>query len=232
MATFLSFAHPSPRFPSVLTLLNPLPPRPPPSPSPSPSRSSKLHSQFSQHICRKRPALICPTASSNAYDAATSAAADSHPESGVRLESGTDNVAQQSSGLIEESEAQASEEGSIKQESDGISREKKVPRKRNGAAIVDVLKVFEGLLERPSGSGQIMAAAGSVVVERVKAEAESLHNKDDVEAQLIFELLRSVQLLEMDMQLVVAARKESTLLERLSKAKERCQQAIKLANSL
>eukprot|EP00249_Psilotum_nudum_P000357 c11635_g1_i1 orf=559-1353(-) len=105
------------------------------------------------------------------------------------------------------------------------------PIKRKGAIIVDFLTVFGGLLDRPFGSGQMIAAAGGVVVERVNAEAVTLREGGEINEQAIFEFLRILRLLEMDLQLVHAARKDETLAERLEAAKTHCKQAILLADS-
>lgn len=105
-------------------------------------------------------------------------------------------------------------------------------KRGKGLVIADVLMVFGGLLDRPFGSGRSIAGAGEVVIERVLKETEILRGKDDVDERLIFELLRVLRLLEMDLELLRAARKDETLLERLEGAKVHCRQAVLIANAM
>lgn len=102
----------------------------------------------------------------------------------------------------------------------------------NGETIVSMLTVFGGLLDRPFGSGAMVAGAGSAVIERAQIEIEKLKADDKVNEQLLFEVIRVIRLLDMDMKLISAAQKESTLLERLDSARKHCQEAIQLANIL
>lgn len=104
--------------------------------------------------------------------------------------------------------------------------------KGQGYNIADFLMIFGGLLDRPFGSGSGIAAAGSAVIERLQSEIEIIKEKDKVDEQLLFEVIRVIRLLEMDLKLVSAAKKESTLLERLDQAKKHCREAVLLANSL
>ena len=118
-----------------------------------------------------------------------------------------------------------------------------IPRPLTGAdAIVDVLNVYCGLLDRPFGSPQGIAAAGRVVVIRVNKELDRLMNAGQEgsenetgspalrNTQAAFELKRVMKLVEMDMELIAAARQSETLLERLSQAKEHCQQGARLCS--
>lgn len=117
----------------------------------------------------------------------------------------------------------------------GLGFERTIPipiNKGNGEIVARMLSVFKGLLDRPFGSGASVAAAGSAVIERVQEEIETLTQEDQVNEQLLFEVIRVTRLLEMDMKLIGAAQKESTLLERLDSARNHCQEAILLANAL
>ncbi|KAG0622809.1 hypothetical protein M758_3G125300 [Ceratodon purpureus] len=117
--------------------------------------------------------------------------------------------------------------------SKGFERTIPIPTTRgNGRNIVNILTVFGGLLDRPFGNGASVAAAGSAVIERVQEEIETLKDEDRVNEQLLFEVIRITRLLEMDMKLLSAAQKESTLLERLDSARQHCKEAILLANAL
>ena len=102
----------------------------------------------------------------------------------------------------------------------------------NGKTLASIFTVFGGLLDRPFGSGASVAAAGSAVIERVEDEIETLRKEDEVDEQLLFEVIRVTRLLDMDMKLISAAQKESTLLERLDTARKHCQDAILLVNAL
>lgn len=135
------------------------------------------------------------------------------------------------------------------------------PKIKLGEAIVDVLYVFGGLLDRPFGSGQSLAAAGAVVVARVRAEvgaalpqgtsgvpqpeteegripAQSAPltatspQEEQKKVQICFEILRLMQLLSVDLELMKAAVKEETLLPRLEAAKAKCKTAMGLAKQL
>lgn len=117
----------------------------------------------------------------------------------------------------------------------GFERPEPIPITRgNGEAIASMLFMFKGLLDRPFGTGANVAATGSAVIERVQEEIEVLKQEvgDEVDEQLVFEVIRVTKLLEMDMKLISAAQKESTLLERLDSARKHCQEAILLANAL
>jgi hypothetical protein len=98
---------------------------------------------------------------------------------------------------------------------------KTVPlNKGRGAKVADFLMVYGGLLDRPFGSGAMIAATGDVVIERVQQEIESLRGIEGVNEQILFEILRFLRLLEMDLKLVGAAKQESTLFQRLEQAKK------------
>lgn len=101
-----------------------------------------------------------------------------------------------------------------------------------GAILADIFMIFGGLLDRPFGSGSMIAAAGSAVIEKVLEEIENVKIEDGVNEQLVFEVIRVTRLLEMDLKLVSASQKESTLLERLDVAKKHCREAVLLANEL
>ncbi len=109
---------------------------------------------------------------------------------------------------------------------------KTVPlNKGRGAKVADFLMIYGGLLDRPFGSGAMIAATGDVVIERVQEEIESLRGIEGVNEQILFEILRFLRLLEMDLKLVGAAQQESTLFQRLEQAKKHCREALLLANS-
>jgi len=109
---------------------------------------------------------------------------------------------------------------------------KTVPlNKGRGAKVADFLMIYGGLLDRPFGSGAMIAATGDVVIERVQQEIESLRGIEGVDEQILFEILRFLRLLEMDLKLVGAAQQESTLFQRLEQAKKHCREALLLANS-
>jgi hypothetical protein len=109
---------------------------------------------------------------------------------------------------------------------------KTVPlNKGRGAKVADFLIIYGGLLDRPFGSGAMIAATGDVVIERVQQEIESLRGIEGVNEQILFEILRFLRLLEMDLKLVAAAQQESTLFQRLEQAKKHCREALLLANS-
>lgn len=107
-------------------------------------------------------------------------------------------------------------------------------QQRHGAQVAHFLFLFGGLLDRPFGSAQSIAAAGNVVVARCQVEAEAMAAAEDgpADRQLAFELLRVLRLLAADVQLIAAARRQETLLQRLDSAKANCKLAIQLANSL
>lgn len=118
-------------------------------------------------------------------------------------------------------------------DAEGFERTLPIPiNKGNGESVTRMLSVFKGLLDRPFGSGASVAATGSAVLERVQEEIETLKQEDLKDEQLLFEVIRVTRLLEMDMKLLSAAQKESTLLERLDNARKHCQEAILLANAL
>eukprot|EP00270_Netrium_digitus_P017710 TRINITY_DN656_c0_g1_i1.p1 TRINITY_DN656_c0_g1~~TRINITY_DN656_c0_g1_i1.p1 ORF type:complete len:242 (-),score=43.82 TRINITY_DN656_c0_g1_i1:213-938(-) len=104
--------------------------------------------------------------------------------------------------------------------------------------LEEILSVFNGLLERPFGSGESIAAAGRVVIQRVTKDLNLMVEEDQREEQerlnqqVAFEMLRVMQLMSMDMQVVAAAKKTKTLLERLKSAQGHCEQAIRLARVL
>ncbi|KAH7365441.1 hypothetical protein KP509_18G028300 [Ceratopteris richardii] len=104
-------------------------------------------------------------------------------------------------------------------------------RAGKGAAIADVLQIFNNLLERPYGGGVPVANAGGAVIERVTNDVQELRGQEGVSDQVLFELLKVVKFLEMDMELVRAAQKEETLMQRLEAAQVHCKQAIAIANS-
>lgn len=117
----------------------------------------------------------------------------------------------------------------------GVGYERTIPipiTRGKGETVANFLTVFKGLLDRPFGTGASVAATGSAVIERVQDEIENLKQDDTINEQLLFEVIRVTRLLEMDMKLISAAHKESTLLERLDAARNHCQDAILLANEL
>ncbi|KAF3779943.1 hypothetical protein EJ110_NYTH35877 [Nymphaea thermarum] len=109
----------------------------------------------------------------------------------------------------------------------GWKRTKKLPlEKKKGYMIMDFLDKLEGLMGRQYGTTELLAKAGGIVAERVREEAEILRNKGEVEDRLVLELFRVLKLMEMELEMVKAAKKEETLNERLEQAKARCRQAI------
>lgn len=133
------------------------------------------------------------------------------------------------------------------------------PRPSLGDQIQDVLYIYGGLLDRPFGSGQSLAAAGAVVVERVRAEVNAAlpsgagqagpageqgmpvssapimaatPQEEQKKVQVCFEILRLMQLLSVDLEMMKAAVKEETLLPRLEAAKGKCKSAMALARHL
>lgn len=104
-------------------------------------------------------------------------------------------------------------------------------RAGKGALIAELLQIFGHLLERPFGGGESVANAGGAVIERVVTDAQGLRGQEGVNDQVIFELLKVIRLLEMDMELVRAAKKEETLVKRLETAKMHCKQAFVIARS-
>ncbi|XP_059283286.1 protein CHLORORESPIRATORY REDUCTION 41, chloroplastic [Lycium ferocissimum] len=126
--------------------------------------------------------------------------------------------------------------GLIKQEPPnfeiGWKRTKPIPlEKPIGYQIMDFLEKLEELMARDFGSTVLLAKVGEIVAERVKEEAEVLREEGKVEDRMVTELYRVLKLMEMDLAMVNAAKKEETLNERLEQAKARCRQAILVANS-
>ncbi|XP_031499753.1 protein CHLORORESPIRATORY REDUCTION 41, chloroplastic [Nymphaea colorata] len=114
----------------------------------------------------------------------------------------------------------------------GWKRTKKLPlEKKKGYMIMDFLDKLEGLMSRQYGTTELLAKAGGIVAERVREEAEILRNKGEVDDRLVVELFRVLKLMEMELEMVKAAKKEETLNERLEQAKARCRQAILVADS-
>lgn len=103
-------------------------------------------------------------------------------------------------------------------------------KKGKGYAIADLLVVFGGLLDRPFGSGQMIAAAGGVVVERVVTEFESEDIQSGVNEQCLSGFRTCLDLLQKDLEVVRVAQDKSKLLEALEVAKLHCRRAILLAN--
>ncbi|MCO5600748.1 hypothetical protein L7F22_054863 [Adiantum nelumboides] len=104
-------------------------------------------------------------------------------------------------------------------------------RAGKGALIAELLQIFGHLLERPYGGGESVANAGGTVIERVINDVQELRGKEGVSDQVLFELLKMIRLIEMDMELVRAAKKEETLLKRLETAQMHCKQAYVIASS-
>ncbi|CAN6458001.1 unnamed protein product [Victoria cruziana] len=114
----------------------------------------------------------------------------------------------------------------------GWKRTKKLPvEKKKGYMIMDFLDKLEGLMGRQYGTTELLAKAGGIVAERAREEAEILRDKGEVEDRLVIELFRVLKLMEMELEMVKAAKKEETLNERLQQAKARCRQAILVADS-
>ncbi|GJP37938.1 hypothetical protein CLOM_g22386 [Closterium sp. NIES-68] len=185
--------------------------------------------------------------------------------------------------LPQAGQQQQGQEGQEGQEEQGVDPVLEEARRRKAEwqapapsrveTILDVLFVFGGLLDRPFGSGQSIAAAGRVVLARIEQEMDALRCEDEGGAaaaaamrtgaaavprsglegvaadttegegqarrggagnrqQVLFELVRMVQLLAVDVQMVGAAVKEETLLKRLEEAKSHCQLAMRLVKSL
>ncbi|KAG6557554.1 hypothetical protein Mapa_000830 [Marchantia paleacea] len=136
-------------------------------------------------------------------------------------------------GYAVEDEAQDSTEDLWEEPSNGPKVYPPRVKKGKGEKIADMLTVFMSLLERPfGGDGRMIAAAGGAVTERVGEEVEALRGVDGVDEQYLFEILRVVKLIDMDLQLVAAARKDTTLLERLMQTAMHTKQALDVANSL
>ncbi|MCO5605128.1 hypothetical protein L7F22_059308 [Adiantum nelumboides] len=104
-------------------------------------------------------------------------------------------------------------------------------RAGKGALIAELLQIFGHLLEHPYGGGESVANAGGAVIDRVVNYVQELRGKEGVSDQVLFELLKMIRLIEMDMELVRAARKEETLLKRLESAQMHCKQAYVIASS-
>ncbi|KAK4355282.1 hypothetical protein RND71_024253 [Anisodus tanguticus] len=114
----------------------------------------------------------------------------------------------------------------------GWKRTKPIPlEKPIGYVIMDFLEKLEELMARDFGSTALLAKVGEIVAERVKEEVEVLREEGKVEDRMVTELYRVLKLMEMDLAMVNAAKKEETLNERLEQAKARCRQAILVANS-
>lgn len=123
------------------------------------------------------------------------------------------------------------EKGKLQVEKEKPASVGRALRAGKGALIAELLQIFGNLLERPFGGGECVANAGAVVIERVALDAQALRGQEGVSDQIIFEMLKLLRLLEMDMDLVRAARKEETLLKRLESAKAHCRQAFLIASS-
>ncbi|KAI5083666.1 hypothetical protein GOP47_0003409 [Adiantum capillus-veneris] len=104
-------------------------------------------------------------------------------------------------------------------------------RAGKGTLIAELLQIFDRLLERPYGGGECVANAGGAVIERVVNDVQQLRGKEGVSDQVLFELLKVIRFLEMDMELVRAAKKEETLIKRLETAQMHCKQAYNIASS-
>ncbi|KAK4341823.1 hypothetical protein RND71_037639 [Anisodus tanguticus] len=114
----------------------------------------------------------------------------------------------------------------------GWKRTKPIPLDNPiGYVIMDFLEKLEELMARDFGSTVLLAKVGEVVAERVKEEVEVLREEGKVEDRMVTELYRVLKLMEMDLAMVNASKKEETLNERLEQAKARCRQAILVANS-
>ncbi|CAI5532622.1 unnamed protein product, partial [Closterium sp. Naga37s-1] len=81
---------------------------------------------------------------------------------------------------------QGGEEGGEAEEADPVLEEARrrraewqAPAPTRVEAILDVLFVFGGLLDRPFGSGQSIAAAGRVVLARVEKEVQALRQEGE-----------------------------------------------------
>ncbi|KAJ8532601.1 hypothetical protein K7X08_012524 [Anisodus acutangulus] len=86
---------------------------------------------------------------------------------------------------------------------------------------MDFLEKLEELMARDFGSTVLLAKVGEVVAERVKEEVEVLREEGKVEDRMVTELYRVLKLMEMDLAMVNASKKEETLNERLEQAKAR-----------
>lgn len=121
-----------------------------------------------------------------------------------------------------------SQSGSSPEENNALTTTIKQTKPRMEDKMTEFLFLLLGLLERPYSTGQTISAAGNVVLERVKNDAQSLQELDIVNPQYVFELLRLLQLLKLDLEMLASSRKESTFLERLEQAKANCRQAIEI----
>ncbi|GBG74771.1 hypothetical protein CBR_g19283 [Chara braunii] len=101
-----------------------------------------------------------------------------------------------------------------------------------GAQVADILYVFGGLLDRPFSDGDMIAKAGRIAIERLQGDVKELFQHDDVDQQLLFELERCLKLLNVHIDLIGAAKKRETLLQRLEEAKVPCRQAMQIAENL
>ena len=108
----------------------------------------------------------------------------------------------------------------------------KMSKTGKGAKIADFLRVFGHLLERPFGGGESVAKAGAVVIDKVTEETKNLLGQEGVKDEAVIEILKFLRLLEMDMELVAAARKDETLLKRLESALSHCKKAFLVADAI
>ncbi|XP_047340805.1 uncharacterized protein LOC124944560 [Impatiens glandulifera] len=114
----------------------------------------------------------------------------------------------------------------------GWKRTKEIPMEvPTGYVIKDFLEKLVGLMDMEFGSTQLLAKTGEIVAERVREEAELLLEEGKVEERMVTELFRVLKLMEMDLTMLKASVKETTLSQRLQQAKARCRQAILVANS-
>lgn len=98
-----------------------------------------------------------------------------------------------------------------------------------GTAISDLFGKFRELVEAPCSSNHAVVKAGNEVLKQVKREVANLEGADQ---QLLFEILRLVKLLEVDLALLGAAQKEDTSALRLRNAKLHVLQASELISLL
>ncbi|CAM6095559.1 unnamed protein product [Calypogeia fissa] len=137
--------------------------------------------------------------------------------------------------IQEEDEDEKALQAMKKREQEVVELQRRASRaaKGQGAAAAKIVALFMNLLDRPSaGDGRMVAGAGSAVLERVEEEVASLQAVEGVDGQVLFEILRLVKLLQMDVQLIAAARKDSTLSERLVQAKTHCRQFLNILSML
>ncbi|KAK1279414.1 hypothetical protein QJS04_geneDACA019834 [Acorus gramineus] len=115
----------------------------------------------------------------------------------------------------------------------GWKRTKQISlEKPKGHVVMDFLEKLETLMGKGSyGSAELLAKVGGIVSERAVEEAEVLREEGEVEERRVTELRRVLRLMEMDLEMVKAARKEDTVKERVDQARARCRQAILVARS-